>query len=265
MDILQRNNVRVMGRGPRALVFVNGFGCDQSMWRYITPAFSEHFTLVLYDHVGASMSVTAAYKPAKYNSLEAYAQDLLDICKELRLTNVALVGHSVGAMIGVLAAIAEPSQFQRLVLLCPSPCYLNEADYHGGFDKADIEAMLALMEKDYVGWADTFVPFIMGNPEQPSVVMELTHSFCQTNPAIAQQFARVTFLSDNRQDVARVPVPCLVVQCAEDLIAPQEVGAYLEAAIPRATLVTLDVAGHCPQLSAPAETLSAIESFLADK
>jgi sigma-B regulation protein RsbQ len=265
MQILQRNNVRVLGQGPQKMVFVNGFGCDQSIWRYITPAFSdpEQFTLVLYDHVGAGQSVTAAYEPSKYTSLQGYAQDLIEICECLDLRSTILVGHSVGSMIGMLAAITKPELFKQILMLCPSPCYVNQAGYHGGFDRADIESMLKFMETDYVGWADTFGPFIMGNPDRPSLAAELTHSFCQTNPAIAQQFARVTFLSDNRIDVMQLQQPCLVVQCEEDLIAPLEVGEFLEGAMPDALLVTLPIAGHCPQLSAPAQTLSAMETFLA--
>lgn len=262
-NILQRNNVQMVGHGPRTLLFVNGFGCDQTMWRYITPAFSEHFKLVLFDHVGGSLSDTNAYEPLKYATLHGYAHDVLAICKQLDLQQVTLIGHSVGAMIGVLAAVAEPQWFQQLLLLCPSPCYFNEPGYHGGFDKDDINSMLQFMQTDYVGWADTFAPLIMGNPDQPSLADELSYSFCQTIPAIAQQFARVTFLSDNRLDIAHLKTPCVVLQSANDLIAPPEVGAYMEAHIPGSTLITLPVAGHCPQLSAPVETLLAMEACLA--
>jgi sigma-B regulation protein RsbQ len=262
-DILQRNNVQVVGHGPRTLLFVNGFGCDQTMWRYITPAFSEHFRLVLFDHVGGSLSDASAYEPLKYATLHGYAQDVLAICQALNLRQVTLIGHSVGAMIGMLAAIAEPGRFQQLLLLCPSPCYLNEPGYHGGFDKADIESMLQFMQTDYVGWADTFAPLIMGNPEQPSLADELSQSFCQTLPAIAQQFARVTFLSDNRMDITHLQTPCVLLQSAKDLIAPLEVGDYLKEHIPGSILITLPVAGHCPQLSAPMETLLAMEACLA--
>ncbi|GAB2776368.1 sigma-B regulation protein RsbQ [Hymenobacter luteus] len=262
VNVLKRNNVRVIGQGAQTLLFVNGFGCDQSIWRYILPAFSAQYQLVLFDHVGAGLSDTTAYDPKKYASLEGYAQDVLDICHQLQLEQTILVGHSVGAMIGVLAAIQEPEAFERLLLLCPSPCYLNEEGYHGGFERQDIEDMLAFMEKDYVGWADSFVPFIMGNPDRPSLTVEMTHSFCQNDPAIARQFARVTFLSDNRPDVARLRVPCLLVQCAQDFVAPQEVGEYLRATIPDSTLVTLPVSGHCPHVSAPTETLDAMEHFM---
>ncbi|RAK65857.1 alpha/beta fold hydrolase [Hymenobacter edaphi] len=263
MSVLKRNNVHVAGRGQRTLLFVNGFGCDQTIWRYILPALAEQYRLVLFDHVGAGLSDARAYDPAKYASLHGYAQDVLDVCAELALTDVTLVGHSVGAMIGALAAIREPERFQRLLLLCPSPCYLNEADYHGGFDRADIENMLGFMERDFVEWADTFAPLIMGNPDRPTLSAELIHSFCQNDPAIAKQFARVTFLSDNRPDLARLHTPCLLVQCAEDLIAPLEVGDYLRKALPAATLVTLPVSGHCPHVSAPRETLAAMEAYMA--
>ena len=263
MNVLKRNNVHVAGQGSRTLLFVNGFGCDQSIWRYILPAFSDHFRLVLFDHVGAGLSEVAEYNSEKYASLNGYAQDILEICTELDLKQVTLIGHSVGATIGMLAAIQEPGRFEQLLLLCPSPCYVNEPAYYGGFDRTDIENMLTFMERDYVGWADSFAPFIMGNPDRPTLSAELIHSFCQNDPAIAKQFARVTFLSDNRPDVARLRTPCLLIQCAHDFIAPLEVGEFLQQAIPGATLVTLPVAGHCPHVSAPTETLDALEAFMA--
>ncbi|MBT9395219.1 alpha/beta hydrolase [Hymenobacter sp. NST-14] len=261
--IRKRNNVHVLGTGPRTLLFVNGFGCDQTIWRYITPALSGHFQLVLFDHVGAGLSDLTAYEPDKYASLQGYAEDVLAICRELELAQVTLVGHSVGAMIGMLAAIQAPDLFEQLLLLCPSPCYLNESGYQGGFERQDIQDMLSFMEQDFVGWADEFAPFLMGNPDRPSLASELMHSFCQNDPDIAKRFARVTFLSDNRADVSRCHTPCLLVQCAQDLIAPPEVGSFLASALPVARLVTLPVSGHCPHVSAPTETLEAMESFMA--
>lgn len=263
MDVVKRNNVRVLGQGTHTLLFVNGFGCDQTIWRYLTPAFSKQFRLVLYDHVGSGLSDAAAYDPIKYTSLEGYALDLLEICQKLNLQQVTLVGHSVGAMIGMLAAIQEPGRFRQLLLLCPSPCYLNEGSYHGGFERRDLEEMLAFMDKDFVGWADYITPFIMGNPDRPSLTAELAHSFCQNDPTIARQFARVTFLGDNRADLTQCRTPCLLVQCAEDIIAPLEVGDYLRETLPDAQLITLPVAGHCPHVSAPSETLDALETFMA--
>ncbi len=263
MNVLRRNNVRVMGHGSRTLLFVNGFGCDQSIWRAIAPAFSSEFRLIFFDHMGAGHSDTTAYDPTKYASLAGYTQDLLDICRQLQLKQTLLIGHSVGAIIGMLAAIEEPAWFERLLLLCPSPCYINHPNYHGGFEVADIDSILAYMTTDYVGWADSFAAFLLGTPDRPSMAVELAHSFCQNDPAITKQFARVTLMADNRHDVGRLQVPCLLVQCAHDLVAPREVGEFLLAAIPQATLLTLPVSGHCPHVSAPAETLSAIRAFVA--
>ncbi|MFD2786803.1 alpha/beta fold hydrolase [Hymenobacter rubripertinctus] len=261
--IRKRHDVHVLGSGSRTLLFVNGFGCDQTIWHYLTPALSGQFRLVLFDHVGAGMSDVTAYEPAKYSSLEGYAQDVVDICRELDLSNVTLVGHSVGAMIGMLAAIAEPALFEQLLFLCPSPCYVNEGSYHGGFERQDIQDMLAFMDQDFVGWADEFAPFVMGNPDQPALAAGLLHSFCRNDPTIAKRFARVTFLSDNRADVGRCHTPCLLVQCARDLIAPLEVGSFLAARLPTARLITLPVSGHCPHVSAPTETLEALEAYMA--
>ncbi|RFP65306.1 alpha/beta hydrolase [Hymenobacter lapidiphilus] len=260
---LKRNNVHIMGTGPRTLLFVNGFGCDQSIWRFITPSFSSRFQLVLFDHVGAGLSESSAYDPDKHGSLQGYAQDLLDICQELNLTDITLIGHSVGAMIGMLAAIEAPEYFRQLQLLCLSPCYLNKTNYHGGFDQQDLEQMLAFMDQDFMGWVDTFAPFVMGNPDQPSLAEELLHSLCQNDPTIAKRFARVIFLSDNRPDVSLCKVPCLFIQCARDMVAPVEVGDFLQATLPTSELVTLPVSGHCPHVSAPALTREVMETFLA--
>ncbi|WBA42033.1 alpha/beta fold hydrolase [Hymenobacter canadensis] len=263
MDVLKRNNVRVLGHGSRTLVLVNGFGCDQSIWNAVTPVLAKQFRVVLFDQIGAGDSDSTAYDPAKYASLAGYTQDLLEICRQLQLSQVTLIGHSVGAMICLLATIEAPELFRQLLLLCPSPCYTNHPSYHGGFEQADIDSMLAFMETDFVGWADSFAHFVMGTPDRPSLAMELAHRFCRNDPFIAKQFARVTFTADNRNDLQRVPTPCLLVQCAQDLIAPLEVGSYLLASIPRATLVTLPVSGHCPHVSAPLQTLTVLQSFMA--
>lgn len=263
MDILKRNNVRILGHGPRTLVLVNGFGCDQSIWNAVTPTLAKQYRVVLFDQMGAGDSDFAAYDPAKYDSLTGYTQDLLEICRHLELRQVTLIGHSVGAMICMLAAIEAPEIFRQLLLLCPSPCYTNHPNYHGGFEQADIDSMLAFMDTDFVGWADSFAHFIMGTPDRPSLVMEMAHRFCRNDLLIAKQFARVTFTADNRQDLQQVSTPCLLVQCAQDLVAPLEVGAYLLASIPRATLVTLPISGHCPHVSAPLETLTVLQSFMA--
>jgi sigma-B regulation protein RsbQ len=259
------NNVTLTGRedGP-VMMLAHGFGCDQNMWRLIVPGLARDFRVVLFDHVGAGRSDLSAWQPERYASLDGYADDVLRICRELELRQVVFVGHSVSAMIGVLAAIREPGRFSKLVLVGPSPRYLDGAGYLGGFSEADIDELLDSLDSNYLGWSAAMAPVIMGNPERPELAAELANSFCRTDPAIARAFARTTFLSDNRSDLARVTVPTLILQCARDAIAPAEVGAFVHAQIPGSTLVTLPATGHCPQLSAPEATLAAIASFAAD-
>jgi sigma-B regulation protein RsbQ len=257
-----RNNVVVVGRedGP-VVMLAHGFGCDQNMWRLIVPGLARDFRVVLFDHVGAGRSDLSAWRPERYATLDGYADDVLRICRELELRDVVFVGHSVSAMIGVLAAIMEPGQFSKLVLVGPSPRYVDDAGYRGGFSRADIDELLDSLESNYLGWSAAMAPVIMGDAERPELAEELANSFCLTDPAIARAFARTTFLSDNRSDLAKVTMPTLILQCASDAIAPAEVGAFVHAEIHDSTLVTLSATGHCPQLSAPEETLAAITSF----
>jgi sigma-B regulation protein RsbQ len=261
---VRRNNVVLRGRedGP-SMLFAHGFGCDQNMWRYVWPAFADEYRIVLFDHVGAGGSDVRAYDPGRYSSLQGYAEDVLDICHELALSDIVFVGHSVSAMIGVLAAIEEAERFARLVLVGPSPRYINDDDYVGGFSREDIDGLLESLESNYLGWSSAMAPLIMGNGDRPELGEELRNSFCRADPEIAAQFARVTFLSDNRADLARVSTQSLVLQCAEDAIAPQTVGAYVQRHLPDSRLVQLQASGHCPNLSAPEETISAIRRFLA--
>ncbi|HEY2100322.1 MAG TPA: alpha/beta hydrolase [Pseudonocardia sp.] len=262
MGVQVRNNVSIIGRdsGP-VVVLAHGFGCDQNLWRLVAPALAEDFRVVLFDHVGAGHSDLAAWQPRRYATLSGYAEDVLAILRELDLREVVFVGHSVSAMIGVLAAIEEPERFAKLVLLTPSPRYIDEGDYRGGFSEADIEELLDSLDSNYLGWSAAMAPVIMGNPERPELGQELANSFCRTDPAIARVFARTTFLSDNRADLAKVAIPTLVIECTDDAIAPREVGAYVHAAIRDSRLVTLDAVGHCPQLSAPQATTEAIAAF----
>lgn len=262
MSIMRRNNVTITGRGAQVLLFAHGFGCDQHMWRLVTPAFEESHTVVCFDYVGAGGSDLAAYNPARYSSLEGYAQDVLEICQELDLHGAVFVGHSVSAMIGVLAALRAPERFAKLVLVAPSPRYINDEGYVGGFSRADIDELLEFLDSNYLGWSSTMAPAIMGNPERPELGDELTNSFCRTDPAIAKRFARVTFLSDNRADLSRVTQPCLVLQCSEDVIAPLAVGQYVHQHIRSSQMVIMRATGHCPNLSAPEETVAAIRAFL---
>ena len=263
MDVLRRHNVTMTGPvdGQRML-FAHGFGCDQHMWRHVAPAFEDQFRVVVFDHVGAGHSDLSAYDPDRHSSLAGYAQDVLELCRELELQDVVFVGHSVSAMIGVLAARAEPTRFAKLVLVGPSPRYLDDDGYRGGFGPADIEELLDSLDSNYLGWSSAMAPVIMGNPDRPELGRELTDSFCRTDPTIARQFARVTFLSDNRADLSDVVIPTLVLQCRDDVIAPQCVGEYLHAAIAGSDFVLLDATGHCPNLSAPEQTTQAIAAFV---
>jgi sigma-B regulation protein RsbQ len=265
VSALERNNVTLHGApdGP-PMMFAHGFGCDQTMWRFVWPAFGDDHRVVLFDHVGYGGSDASAFSESRYSSLEGYASDVLAICDELDLHDVVFVGHSVSAMIGVLAANARPERFARLVLVGPSPRYLDDEGYVGGFSEEDITGLLESLESNYLGWSSAMAPVIVGNPDRPELGEELTNSFCRADPAIAAVFARATFLADNRRDLAQVPVPSLVLQCSEDVIAPRPVGEYVHDRLPDSRLVVLSATGHCPNLSAPAETVAAIKEFLAE-
>jgi len=262
--VLERNAVRVSGvPGGRPIVFLHGFGCDQGMWRFVAPDFEVDHRVVLYDQVGAGNSDLSAYDAEKYGSLRGYASDLVEICRALELSDVVFVGHSVSAMIGVLAVQEAPELFGALVMVGPSPRYVNDGDYTGGFSRTDIAGLLDSLESNHLGWSAQMAPVIMGNPDRPELGEELTNSFCRTDPEIASRFARVTFLSDNRADLAAVTVPTLVLQCSDDVIAPEVVGRYVHDAIPGSVFTKLAATGHCPNLSAPEETTAAIRAFLS--
>jgi sigma-B regulation protein RsbQ len=260
----RRHNVTVHGRpvGP-PMLFAHGFGCDQNMWRHVWPAFGDDHRIVLFDHVGMGDADPRAYDRTRHASLDGYADDVLDICAELDLRDVVFVGHSVSATIGVLAAARAPERFDRLVLVSPSPRFIDDGDYVGGFTHQDIEELLESMDSNYLGWSSTIAPVIMGNPDRPELGEELVNSFCRADPEIARRFARLTFLADNREDLAQVSLPALVLQCSDDAIAPVSVGEYVADRLPRGELAILNATGHCPNLSAPAETIAAIQRFLA--
>jgi sigma-B regulation protein RsbQ len=262
MNILRRNNVQTKGKGEQALIFAHGFGCDQNMWRFITPAFEDNYQVVLFDHVGSGRSDIASYHKSKYNSLRGYAADVIDIVEELELKKPIFVGHSVSAMIGALAAMERPEMFDKLVMVGPSPCYINDGDYIGGFTREQIEGLIDSLETNYLGWSAAMAPVIMGNSDQPQLGEELTNSFCRTDPEIAKQFARVTFFSDNRADLDRLSTPSLILQCSEDVIAPLAVGEYLKNNLKNSELRIMKATGHCPNLSAPEETISLIQEYL---
>jgi sigma-B regulation protein RsbQ len=263
VDVLTRNNVRVTGVPTgRPMLFAHGFGCDSTMWRLVAPDFEVDHRVITFDQVGHGASDLAAYDPDRYGSLQGYADDVVEICRALDLSDVVFVGHSVSAMTGVLAAQKAPELFGALVMVGPSPRYVDDGDYTGGFSRTDIQGLLESLEANQLGWSTTMAPLIMGNPDRPELGQELTNSFCRTDPAIARQFARVTFLSDNRSDLSSVDVPTLVLQCSQDVIAPEVVGRYVHEHVPGSVFTQLAATGHCPHLSAPEETVAAIRAFL---
>lgn len=262
ISILERNNVQVSGSGDRPMMFAHGFGCDQNMWRLVVPAFERDFKIILFDHVGAGGSDLSAYSRDKYGSLDGYANDVVEIVRELGLTDVIFVGHSVSSMIGVLADAKAPGVFEALVMVGPSARYIDDSGYVGGFSAAQIEELLTFLDNNHMGWSTAMAPTIMGNPSRPELGEELANSFCRTDPDIAKHFARVTFTSDNRADLDKVKARSLILQCSDDVIAPIAVGEYVHRRLPGSKLVVMEATGHCPNLSAPEETIAAIRAFV---
>jgi sigma-B regulation protein RsbQ len=262
MKIARRNNVKILGNGSRTLMFAHGYGCDQNMWRAVVPFFEADYKIVLFDYVGAGQSDPSAFHRTRYSTLNGYASDILEILDELGLTNVNFVGHSVSSMIGALAAIRRPELFENLIMVGPSPCYINDGDYVGGFARSDIEGLLDMLDKNHTGWSAMMAPIIIGNADRPDLAAELEASFCRTDPIFAQHFARVTFLSDNRADLKNVPTKTLILQCIQDSIAPASVGEYVHRCLPNSELVMMEATGHCPHLSAPGAVSKAIQAFL---
>ena len=261
-EILRRNNVKVSGKGDQVIMFAHGFGCDQNMWRYMVPNFEQDHRIVLFDYVGSGKSDLKAYDAHRYGSLEGYAQDIIEICDALQLSNVILVGHSVSSMIGVLAAKHRPDLFSQLILVGPSASYINDGEYHGGFERADIAGLLDLMDQNYIGWATYLAPVIMKNPQNPELTGELEASFCSTDPKIARRFAEATFFADNRADLKDVTTPALIIQCSDDAIAPVSVGEFVAREMPNATIKIIEASGHCPHMSHPELTTQVIKEYL---
>ncbi|MEB3289843.1 MAG: alpha/beta hydrolase [Leptolyngbya sp.] len=262
--VVTRHHIHVSGQGASPILFAHGFGCDQTLWRWVAPAFTEAYQVITFDHVGSGKSDLTAYQSHRYATLHGYAEDVVAICEALALENLIFVGHSVSGMIGLLASIQAPQYFQRLILVAPSPCYINDGDYAGGFERRDIEQLLDLMERNYLGWASFLAPVAMKNEDNPALSRELEASFCATDPEIALEFARATFYSDHRADLAQAQVPSLILQCAEDSIAPEAVGDYLKAHLPHSTLCLMQATGHCPHMSHPEETIALIKAYLAE-
>ncbi len=262
MTVEKRNNVNIIGKGKQAILFAHGYGCDQNMWRFITPAFLDEYKIVLIDHVGSGKSDCTLYTKIKYATLQGYADDLLEICENLKLSDVILVAHSVSTMIGLLAAKKKPDLFKNLVMIGPSPRYINDDEYFGGFSEEDINEMVETLDSNYLGWSSAITPVIMGNPDKPELTEELKNSFCQNDPEIAKHFARVTFLGDNRKDILDLKTPTLIIQCSNDIIAPVKVGKYLHDKIKNSKMEILETTGHCPHLSNPKETIQLIKNYL---
>jgi len=260
--ILARNNVKISGAGTRTMMFSHGFGCDQNMWTAVAGAFESDFRVVLFDHVGAGRSDLGAYDSEKYASLDGYADDVVEIGRALALKDAVFVGHSVSAMIGALASLKAPDMFSELVMVGPSPRYVDDDDYVGGFSRTQVEELLEFLADNHLGWSAAMAPAIMGNADRPELGEALTNSFCATDPTIAREFAKVTFLSDNRAALPRIEARTLVLQCREDIIAPPCVGEYVRDRIPNSDYVLLDATGHCPNLSAPDQVTAAIRAFV---
>ena len=263
MDVIKRNNIVVNGKGSQVMMFAHGFGCDQNMWRYVVPAFEENYKIVLFDLVGAGSSDLSAFIPGKYEKLEGYADDIVEIATTLNLHDIIFVGHSVSALMGILAYHKSPELFKSLILVAPSPSYINDGDYVGGFTKPQIEELLESLDNNHLGWSMAMAPVIMANPDRKELSEELANSFCRTDPAIAKHFARTTFLSDKREFLSTVAIPSLILQCSNDVIAPKSVGTYMHDKMKDSQLVLLQATGHCPNLSAPQETIDAIKKFLS--
>ena len=267
-SVLDLHNVRVAGSGDRTIMFAHGFGCDQNMWRFVAPHLEDRFQVVTFDYIGMGGTDPNAYDIDKYAVLDGFADDVIAIAEALDLRDAVLVGHSVSSMIGAIAVRRAPKRFSKLVMVAPSPRYIDETApygtvvYRGGFGEAQIEELLEFLDSNHMGWSEAMAPTIMGNADRPELGEELTNSFCRTDPEIAKRFARATFLSDNRDDLPDVKVPTLVLQCRDDVIAPDEVGVYTAEHLPNATLVRLDATGHCPNLSASEETTRAIRDFV---
>ncbi len=252
----------MIGEGDQSIILAHGFGCNQNVWRHLVAAYKSKYKLILFDFVGAGQSDLSAYDSKRYSSLEGYAKDVLEIIEALNIKNALYIGHSVSCMIGVKAAIAQPSYFSKLIFVSPSPCYINDEEYIGGLDKEDLNNLLELMDSNYLGWSSLLAPQVMGNTDQPELGEELVANFCATDPDIAKEFARVTFLSDNRTDLENIQTESLTLQCFNDILAPLAVGYYIEKKAKGNTLKILQATGHCPHMSAPEETIAAISAYI---
>ncbi len=263
MRSLRKNNVSISGSGSKTLVFVHGYGCDQSMWRFVAPQFELSHRVVLYDLTGMGQSDLSEYDFKAYRTLQRHADDLTAILEDLEVSDGVLIGHSVGATIACLAALKCPERISALALVAPSPSFMNDAAYTGGFDREALEGLVNLMDENFLGWTSRVTPTIAGEDRAGETAAELTQSFCRTDPAIAKHFGRITFLADHRADMKRVEAPAAIIQCTDDALAPVDVGVWLSENMKRGTLKFIEATGHCPHMTEPAKTTEAIREFLA--
>jgi sigma-B regulation protein RsbQ len=263
-NIIKRNNVKVIGNGEKTLMFAHGFGCDQNMWERLTPYFKDDYRLVLFDYVGSGQSELSAFDRQRYSSINGYAQDIIDVCEALYINEAVFIGHSVSCSAGIVAANLHPEYFSQLVLIGPSPCFLNlPPDYLGGFDKQDLEELLELMDQNFVGWANYLAPVVAGLSGEGQIAGELSASFCSTDPLVAKTFARTTFFADNRKDFEQNNIPCLLLQHEKDTLAPLNVGEYLNSNTAKSTYRVLDVVGHCAHMSHAELVSETIKKYLS--
>lgn len=262
-SVIQRNNITVHGNGDKVLVLAHGFGCDQRMWRYVLPTLSERYKVVLFDYVGSGNSDPSSFSVDRYSSLNGYAKDVVDVFEALELENVAFVGHSVSSIIGLIALLEAPNTIAELVMVCPSPYFLNDLpDYEGGFEQSDLQELMSLMDKNYIGWAHYLAPLVMGVNSSEALVEELSGSFCSTDPVIAKTFANATFFSDHRNLLPQCTARTLILQSASDSLASVRVGKYMHQHVPNSELEIIQAEGHCLHMTDPAVTASSIANFV---
>ncbi len=264
-NIEKRNNIKVIGTGNTTIMLAHGFGCDQNMWRLLIPYLKDDCKLVLFDYVGSGNSIKQSFNLERYSDLYGYAKDVNEIIDYLNLTKVHFIGHSVSAMIGLIAQINTPDKFSSLTMVCPSPCFLNKPpSYIGGFEAEDLEELLSLMDKNYMGWANYLSPLVMGATNSKELIDELSNSFCSTDPLMAKQFARATFFGDYRHLLSKSACKTLILQSENDNLASLEIGHYIDNEMQNSELKIIDADGHCLHMTHPSVISPLIHTFVKE-